>query len=168
VRRPKPQYAEVVQLPLRSNVTSLADFAEKAPSPKKGASSTSKARVEQIIGEVAAMRTKRSFADARPSHFVALYIQLHAQVYGVRPSELMGGKEWSYASIAAARLLEREFSGNKEQMVDFLSWLWTRERKSHARAKANDEDRRRLGWRLVFSARLVTDYKVALLNHASR
>lgn len=147
-----------------SNVTSLDEWAAAAPKRKKGLRSAGKNDVEAALDEANAMRKAGDWTAARPRHLVALYVQLHAHVYGVQPTELRG-KTWTAACLMASRLLEREFTGDTARFVAFIAWTWKCERKAHARG---NPDRRRLGWRLQFSPALVTDYRVHLLGESKR
>lgn len=151
---PKELYEEQ---PARG-VTSLDEWASKAPKRKKGLRSAPRSDVASSIAEADQMRGANDFTAARPRHFVGLYSLFHNHVYGVVPGELTG-KAWTAACLMAARILDREFAGDLNRFVSFIAWTWRREKRAHARATG---DRRRMGWRLQFSPSLVTDYRVEL------
>lgn len=141
-----------------SRVTSLDEFAARAPKKKKGLRSAARSEVDDSLEEADRMREGNDFTKARPRHFVALYALFHKHVYGVHSGELIG-KTWTAACLMAARILDREFAGDVDRFVSFIAWSWRREKRAHARS---DGDRRRMGWRLQFSPALVTDYRVQL------
>lgn len=142
-----------------SGVTSLDEWAAKAPRKKKGLRSAPRSDVDASLAEADQMRAANDFTGARPRHLVALYALFHKHVYGVHPGEL-AGKAWTAACLMAARILDREFSGDVQRIVSFIAWTWRREKRAHIRTTAGD--RRRMGWRLQFSPSLVTDYRVEL------
>lgn len=146
-------------------VVDLDDFAAQAPPrTKKGVRSASAREIESAIAEADDMRARGAWAGAAPRHLVALYALCHEHVYGVRPGEL-AGKTWSMACAEARRFLDREFGGDVARCVEFVAWAWQRERR--ATRRASDTDRRRIGWRLMFSAALATDYRVAVASRRS-
>jgi len=150
--------AKLARETLPPGVISFDAWAAKAPKKKKGLRPTARDSIATSIDEADAMRAKASWPDARPRHLVALHVLCHRHVYGVDPGEL-SGKTWTAACLSAARLLEREFSGDVVRLVEFIAWSWKREKRAHA--KGSDE-RRRMGWRLQFSSALVTDYRVQI------
>ena len=102
-----------------------------------------------------------------PKHLVGLYVVLHENVYKVLPEELLGDV-WPGAVSAAKKLADE--LGGLETAVEFLRWVWTRERARERKREPGDSFR--IGWRLQFVSRaLVTDWKVdrargARPNHA--
>ena len=114
---------------------------------------------------------------AKPAHFVALYAWLHAEVYGAPPAELRSQAWWGAVS-AATKLLRDEFSdeahpeGSPLRMLDFIRWVWRRERGREQRAAAREgegHEARRIGWALQFVLRhLVTDYRVDMAREGRR
>ena len=150
--------------PLPGQVTSLDEWAAKAPKKKKGLRSAARQDVASSIAEADQMRAASDFTAARPRHFVGLYALFHNHVYGVAPSEL-SGKTWTAACLMAARILDREFGKDIDRFVSFIAWTWRREKRAHVRASG---ERRRLGWRLQFSPTLVTDYRVELARERER
>jgi len=100
---------------------------------------------------------------------VALYVLCHLQVYGVRPAELdcngtAGKKARIGAESSARRVLDKEFGGDPSKMVAFMHWAWKGEQRREAYAKDKGYERRRMSWRVQFSAELLTDYRVHALR----
>lgn len=145
-----------------SKIVSFDEFAARAPKRSKGLRAAGKQDIATSLDEATLMRTAGVWKAARPRHFVALYAQLHAHVYGAEPTELRG-KTWTAACLMASRLLAGDFSGDAGRLVAFVVWAWKREKKAHAKG---NEDRRRMGWRLQFSSALVTDYRVHLAQRS--
>ncbi len=109
------------------------------------------------------MRQSGDFGKATGRHMVALYVECHVAVYGVEPVEITDGLTWHGAVASAQRMLDKDFGGDVEAMLDFVRWLWARERRIEKRRRSDgDTTGRRIGWRLMFCVRSVlTDYRVA-------
>lgn len=74
---------------------------------------------------------------------------------------------WPAAMAAAKSLLEREFNCDAERVVDFLRWVWRRERGREKQRIAAKNGGFRIGWRWQFRGReLVTEYRVDLARAA--
>lgn len=91
--------------------------------------------------------------------FVGLYALCHRLAYAVLPLELEERREFSLASRAALSTLHAHFDDDCDAFVGYVRWAWLREQGRVAWAKSQSIERNRLGWRLVFSARMVTDYR---------
>lgn len=98
-------------------------------------------------------------ADARV--MLGLYAWCHRSVYGVPPVELEGQAEFRIASRAALRVLHDRFEDDAARCAIFIRWSWKREKERAEWAKREKKDRNRMGWRLQFSDRQVTDFRVA-------
>lgn len=108
---------------------------------------------------------------AEPRHLVALYAYLHEQVYGVAPEELTRAPlEWLGAVSAATKLLREEFGDDPVQAVEWVRWVWVREKRGcDRRAKVGETSDFRIGWRYMFCRRsLVVDYRRALAQAKER
>lgn len=100
--------------------------------------------------------------------FVGLYALCHRLTYGVDASELEDRMTLQNATRAAARALHVHFADDKSEMVEFMKWVWERERGRDAWAAQQGKVRNRLGIRFAFSAHLVTDYRVDQHRRAQR
>lgn len=98
-------------------------------------------------------------ADART--ILGLYAWCHRSVYGVVPAELEAVGEFRIASRAALRVLHERFDDDAARCAIFVRWSWKREKERAEWAKRERKDRNRMGWRLQFSDRQVTDFRVA-------
>ncbi len=128
-----------------------------APSRKRAKRSW-KPTLAKAIDEAKELLSKNGWSYAEPKHLVGLYAVLHEQVYGVAPDELV--EAYPGAVSAAARLVRDEFEGKVYRAVEFLRWVWSRERAREKR-RAPGEGAARLGWRFMFAGRaLLTDWKV--------
>lgn len=160
---PPPSYRGAVPRPGMS----IAEFAP----PKETKNRPSPARALRTAKEqVSEMMNEGRFAEARGRHFVALYVQLHESVYGVEPLELMQGDAWSGAASAADRMLKSEFRGNAPDMIEFVRWVWKRERAVEKKRRSDGGGNgRRIGWRLQFMQRhLLTDFRVEMSRQLGR
>lgn len=111
---------------------------------------------------------REAFDDARAEHMVGLYALLHTRVYEVGPGELADAKVFLGARSAAGKMLRDEFGGRQLPMVEFIQWVWSRERQRERQRRGVD-CQYRIGWRLQFQSRvLVTDYRVALAREGRR
>lgn len=117
----------------------------------------------RVAAELNAMITAKEYAKMRPLHLVALWARCHEQVYGAAPAELAGPIWWAAAS-AAGKLVRDEFGGDITRAVEFMRWVWNREKAREAKARHDGDDRvSRIGWRLLFAQRyLLTDYRISL------
>jgi P4 family phage/plasmid primase-like protien len=101
------------------------------------------------------------WSDASADDFVTLYVQTFASVYGVPPE--LGARERGQAVAKARDVLAGAFAGDPIAFADFVWWVFRRER---ARRKAGRETKP-IGWRLLFSDALVTDYRAGNPAEAS-
>lgn len=97
---------------------------------------------------------------------MGLYAACHEMVYGVLPEELEEVRLFKLAAREASRLLRASFKGEVDAAVEYLKWVWGREkgRVQWAASQSPPKERVRLGWRLSFSESFVTDYRVALAS----
>lgn len=112
---------------------------------------------------------KWSGAEAR--HLVALYAYLHEQVYGVAADELVKAPlEWLGAVSAATKLLREEFGDQAPAAVEWVRWVWKREKAGcDRRAKVGETSDFRIGWRYMFCRRgLLVDYRRAVASAKER
>ena len=116
-------------------------------------------RFDKAVREAEAMMRGGDWADAKPLHFVALYVVLHEGVYGVSPGEL-GPQQRLQACGFAHRLLKHEFDEEPAAMAAFVRWTWQREKEREQWRRANARSGGRIGWRLQFSGTLLTDYRI--------
>jgi hypothetical protein len=133
-----------------------------ASKPEKGGKARgprSASGMRRAIDRAKEMQEANDWQGAGAAELVGLYAVLHEHVYGVAPEEV--ADVWLAAVSAAKRMLERDFEGSVESMVDFLRWTWRRERNREKKRAANGDGSFRIGWRLQFVARnLMTDYRV--------
>ncbi len=102
------------------------------------------------------------------SVLVGLYAMLHRRVYSVDAAELESQTEMKRASAAARKVLTDSFRNDADAVVEFVKWAWKREQKRAEWARQNGRDRSRLSWRFLFSASMVSDYRVDEHNESVR
>jgi hypothetical protein len=153
-------------------LAAAAEVAAKFIAPKerrreeRRSRTMTKAQVAAARVAMEAISDSGDWSKARPSHFVALYEWFHRDVYGVAPCELETAKEFQTATFAAARLLKQWFNEDASAFVAFMRWVWVREtgRRQWREAQGASKGEFRIGWRLQFSPKFVTDYRVALAS----
>jgi len=138
--------------------------AQPASSRRSSPAARGSRALAQAREEVEAM-VKRAkdggFDGAEVKHAVALHAFLHRAVTGVEDAELEG-EAFLGACSAAGKLCREAFGDQALELVEFVRWAWARERRREARRRGEDQDGRRLGWRLLFGGRgVLTDYRVA-------
>jgi len=131
---------------------------EKRPGVKR-ARALPDIQVAMLSAEARAKNGDWSGADARV--LLGLYAWCHRAVYGVAPAELESVGEFRIASRATLRVLHDRFEDDAAQCALFIRWSWKREKERAAWAQREKRDRNRMGWRLQFSDRQVTDFRVA-------
>lgn len=130
---------------------------KRAPSPSY---------VRRIMADVKERIAEDQWADAKPRDLVGLYLVLHEWCYGVEAAEVVG-VSWNAAVSAAGKLVRDEFGDDPRRAVDFIRWVWKREKEREAWRRQNGQAGGRIGWRLQFCARtFVTDYRIHI--HRSR
>lgn len=123
------------------------------------------APMNRAVRELAAFVQGNDFKAARGIHFVALYLQMHLECYGVEAADCGPDARLAAAGLAN-NMLARDFAGDGEKMADFVAWVWTRERRAEVYRKEQGRSGRRITWRLQFGSQLLTDFKVeAARNH---
>lgn len=143
--------------PERKSAKTLTEFMQ-AP-PKRMRPETYLEKAEKARGQVREMCGSGDWSGAVGLHLVALYEFLHREVYGVEPLEL-DARAWFLAQGTAGRMVERYFGGDCGACVSFVRWAWRREQEREEWRRRNNRDGQRIGWRLMFSAALVSDYRV--------
>lgn len=138
----------------------------KAP-PKKRALGPTTARVQNMMA-TAKLHFKAGEWGAATSHdVVALYALFHEHVYGVVPTELVG-KEWMGAASQAKRFIREHFGESIPAVVEYMRWLWTREKEREQWRRDNGKEGGRISWRMQFSANgNLTEYRVNKLRAKS-
>lgn len=106
--------------------------------------------------------SKGRWEGATVSTLLGLYAHLHEVVYGVFPDELE--EEWYPAMSKAKAFTKKKFGDDVSKVVEFMRWVWQRERHSVETYKEkNDGEMKdfRISWRYQFSTKLLTDYRMA-------
>lgn len=91
-----------------------------------------------------------AWKDATPAELVGLYVVMHQEVYDVAPEEL---EQDFLAARSSAERCAKDLEG-AERVAAMLFWKWAKEKKRGSRES-------RLGWRIMFSKSMVTDFQVA-------
>lgn len=146
----------------RSLLDAIGEAAEKKSEPRKRLPPRVSPRViEEVKAEVLDFVNRNDWSEAKLLHLIGLYVVAHEHVYKVPPLE-MDGATWFLARRAAEKLVEECFAGNIENAMKFVQWAWVREGEREEWRKSKGIPTTRLGWRLLFSKHLLTDYFVNL------
>lgn len=111
-----------------------------------------------------------AWADARAASFVGLYAFCHRRLYGVDPAELRNKTDFRAAARMASQMLAR-FESDGPAFAAFIVWTWERQARRDEYFKKRSEmngDRAetfRIGYRLQFSAKIETDYRVEMASN---
>lgn len=104
-----------------------------------------------------------------PKHLVGLYAHMHEAVYGVVPEELRRPNEFMGATSAARKMTAEAFDDRIADAIEFMRWVWRRERDMTKWRRAKGVPIRRVDWRRQFVFRdLVTDYRAAIFEKGER
>lgn len=135
------------------------------PTARGSRNSGAMSELERVMTDARARAKSGDWDGARAPTFVGLYAVCHEMVYQVPPGELDVTMEFRGAARAALGLLNDVFQGDGAQFAHFVKWSWTREKNRATWAASKNFDRKRMGWRMQFSASLVTDYRIEAKRH---
>lgn len=111
------------------------------------------------LRETRVMMKSDDWANAKASHLVALYSILHEMVYGVAPE--LKGDDLKLAKYAAGSFLKTKCGGKFPKALEFMRWVWTRERGREEWRRNNQIDGKVIGWRLILNhPAMWTEYRV--------
>jgi hypothetical protein len=162
MRKPLPP-EKIAALPRVPSVgMSAVEFAARAPERARYVKSLGPKVRERLAQEIQRHIATNDWRGAGAQHLVALYCECHEQVYGVRATELDQGREFAFAANEATGLVSREFDDKIERAVEYVRWVWVRERSREAWRIREGKPGGRIGWKLMFSSRMVTDFRVEL------
>src|SRR3974390_61418 len=115
--------------------------------------------IDKARTEMDEMSSTGDWSSARGVHLVALFAWLHLGVYQVECGDLDAG-EWARASAIAQRFCAESFGGDFNACVEYVRWCWSREVGREKWRRENGRSGGRLSCGLVFSNRLLTDYRI--------
>ena len=141
-------------------VAEMAIAAVTSSKKRRKQMGTSGKRLDATIEEARMMRESGDWNEAEPRHLVGLFLELHEWCYGVPAGEEVR-KCWAGANGAARRLVAQEFGGNLLAAVEFMRWVWKREKGREQWRRENGRPVRRLTLWVATSSAVVTDYRVA-------
>jgi hypothetical protein len=135
---------------------------KKAPSKRKRPQrGISKRAAQRFEDEMQAMLSSDQWDEAQAGHFVALFIVLHEWCYSIRPAELVG-TEYLGAMSAARRMLNDEFGGRVDGLLDYIRWSWKDEGEREKWRRSNGQQGGLMQWRHLFvQRRKLTHYRIA-------
>lgn len=159
--------AEAFQPPAQSGIRPapqlddpLANFIGDVNKPRRKASPGSKRK--EHIAAIEDRIKRQDWNNVPVAQLVALYWVCHVKIYGVPPAELDSAAAWALAMKRAGLLVQKEFEGDVQRAVNFMRWVWTREREREEWRKTNKIDGRRITWQQQFiGLTLVTDWRAA-------
>lgn len=122
--------------------------------------------LERLQGEVETMKRTGAWGEAGPRHFVALYVSLYAEVYGIAPGDLDKATRIK-ATFTALRMLDKEFGDDPGLMANFMRWVWLREKDNEKWRRENGRtNARRIDWYTQFkcTSYLLQDYRLSIVR----
>lgn len=115
----------------------------------------------RTLAETEEMMASREWGDASIRHLVALYDRMHLKVYGVEV--MTTASERHTMTLRAGAFVKKQFGGNIVAAVEYFRWVWMREMGNEKRNRElGREGARRIGFWLMLSGSMLTDYRVAL------
>lgn len=133
---------------------------------KKKPRTIAAAMFDRSLVEVEEMARTGDWDQARSGHLVALYDRMHRKCYGIEAVEL-GPTERYNAAMMASNMVKRHFGGDFPEAAEFMRWVWVKEIKDEKwRREQGRFDNRRIGYRLMFSGTLITDYRLFLARRS--
>lgn len=137
----------------------MSAFLSEAPAPR-APRSRGLSELALAVLEAEARGKTGKWDDARPTAFVGLYALCHRLVFKCLPGELESKVEFKGALRLAGQMHAR-FEYDGEEVASFIRWTWEREQRREKFAASKGETRDfRIGYRLQFSPRMVTDWQV--------
>jgi hypothetical protein len=136
------------------------------PQKKRRALSVSKKVIETTIRQTKDFMRSGDWTTANALHFVALWMVMHERVYGVVP--IVTGNEIKRGSWRAGTVLKDIFKGVPGELVEMIKWSWKREHKNEIWRRENEREGSRLNLTYQFSAKTLTDYKLAWVRGEMR
>lgn len=147
----------------------VSDVEPSKPKPERklNTGAFAPAKMARVRVEVSEMMRSGEWGAATARHFVDMYLQLHAKVYGAEPTTT--SQDRVRAALLAGMMLRKHFGGDPQRMAAYVRWTWMREHhREQKRRGVEDADGFRLGWRLQFGGGLLDDYRVAEARARSR
>jgi len=117
--------------------------------------------LEIALDDAARRAQSGEWDGSKGATFVGLYAFCHRRAYGELPGELEQPGEFRIAARAAAEVVHRAFADDGCAMAEFMVWCWSREQRTMLWRRSKNLECSRMGWRLQFSRRFETDYRVA-------
>lgn len=124
--------------------------------------------IEVAIDQAERRAREGDWADADGRSFVGLYGLCHRITYGVIPEDLRDRAMFSAAARLALKVLHETFRDNAPEMVEFVTWVWEREKSRESWGLRNGINRGRLGWKASFSSNFFADYRVDLARKTNK
>jgi hypothetical protein len=141
----------------------VAAWADGRKERRKGPPKLSERRIAAIRESAERRRLDQDWDDAEPAELVALYAWCHHRVYSVACEVDSDRGAYYQAARLAARMLEKEFSGDVIEMVGgYMRWVWMREKQQLPKRSGDF----RIGWRYMFKVGggLLIDWRMAKLR----
>lgn len=104
---------------------------------------------------------KDAWGSAKPIHFLVLYARMHLRVYRVEP--VWTGEDRRKAAMMIGWTIKQYFRKDPSSFAEYLRWVWRREMQNEKwRRENNRTNGRTMGWRLMCSGGVVTEYRIAM------
>lgn len=147
----------------------MRGFLRRQPRPRRPSVKRKKVSpLTQAIADAETAATSGDWSAATGATLVGLYAYCHREVYGVAPLELDQQAALRAAAKHALDFVVTHFEADFDAAVEFVKWSWMREKGREQWAAREGKERGRMGWRLQFSTRLLTDYRVDMSRRRRR
>lgn len=119
-----------------------------------------KSAIELTIEDAERRSKSGDWGGATGKTFVGLFALCHRIEHRFVPLELSERTTMTFAAKLAASCLHTHFNDDPSEMVDFVVWCWERERGLENWALQNGRNRDAINVRSLFSASMVTKYRI--------
>jgi hypothetical protein len=109
------------------------------------------ARLDDVI-------KSQAWQDAKPIEFLALFMRMHAKVYGT--PFVSTSLERRRATLMFATCIRSYFKDDRSRFAEFMRWTWRREMRTEKWRRENGQPGRVIGVRLQCSSMLFNEWCV--------
>lgn len=113
--------------------------------------------IDQYLEDAKQRAQSGEWSGANGTTWIGLYVLCFQMVYGQRPIDL-DKPMMAFLSRAGTGALRSHFKDNTGELVEYVKWVWDREKRRGEWAKKNGIEHRIFGARLQFAPVMIQDY----------
>lgn len=127
----------------------LGPMRRTKPKQKHFSRGVSKARAEVLMREIDERIQLGDYSDLQLDHYIALFCWMHEAIYDVDCVDETR-REWNVAVAQVRRMLEEEFDGKDEDLLNYMRFTAKREEEKELWRRSNRRPGKRMRWRDFF------------------